>query len=225
MGNSSSLPTRSLSLLRIPVGDKSVDVYADPVVTERENPGSEISVMNSEIKCPIDLEGGVVALAVWPGAVDLVHNIDVDFSGKRVLELGCGVGLPGMFISKYCQPLEVVLTDRESARMGVEASIVANNTQKICRFEPFDWGSGKDLKAYSTEVFDYIIGSEIVYAEEQDPLVNALLAVTCASPATRIILSYRNRSESDEEYFNSKILVHFQIEKRVSDRIFVLKKI
>jgi len=174
--------------------------------------------------CPIDPEGGVVALAVWPGAIELSIALllsGINFSQKRILEIGCGVGLPGISLAKYSAPKEVVLSDRGSAKTSVEASIASNNQQNVCRFETFDWGSTTDLKSFSSTTFDYIIGSEIVYAEEQAPLINALLAVTStASFHTRIILSYRNRSEADENYFNSEILKYFKIEEKFSKNIY-----
>lgn len=228
MGNTSS--TYTLSLLKIRVCDHGIFVYADETATRRENPHCEIEHIpeSSQLLAPIDPEGGVVALAVWPGAIDLVSRLFVShmhFSNKEILELGCGIGLPGIALSKFMNPQKVVLTDRESARVAVEGSIAANQQQDRCVFESFDWGSCDDLEKFSTRKFDFVIGSEIVYAEEQAPLINALLAVTNASSTTRLILSYRNRSEEDENYFNSEILKNFKIEEKISDNIFIFYRI
>jgi len=229
MGNNTS-SAHALSLLKVPLGHHhSVMVYADEVATRRENPGSEIEVMDEAEKllCPIDPEGGVVALAVWPGAIELsiaLVSSSINFSQARILEIGCGVGLPGISLAKYFGPKEVVLSDRGSARTSVEASIASNNQQNVCRFETFDWGSSTDLKTFSSTTFDYIIGSEIVYAEEQAPLINALLAVSSSASHPRIILSYRNRSEADESYFNSEILKYFKIEEKISENIFIFSR-
>ena len=52
--------------------------------------------------CHSDLIPGVYegGLKVWECALDLVEYLaesDIDFSGMRVLELGCGAGLPAIF--------------------------------------------------------------------------------------------------------------------------------
>ncbi len=227
MGNSSS--THELNLLKVRILQHDVYVYADESATLRENQCSDIQVVSeSKFSAKIDPEGGIVALAVWPGAIELTRALlstsKLSFSNKLVLEIGCGVALPGISISKFLNPKQVVVTDRESARTTVEASIAANNEQDRCQFDTFDWGSSDNLEKFSALSFDYVIGSEIVYAEEQAPLINALLAVTQASPKTRIILSYRNRSEQDENYFNVEILKNFKIDEKISENIFIFSR-
>ena len=71
--------------------------------------------------------------------------------------------------------------------------------------------------------FDYVIGSELVYAEEQEPLLNALLTVT-ASDTCRLILYYRPHSEIDEAYMNERVLKYFEIESKTAN-ILILKRI
>jgi predicted nicotinamide N-methyase len=56
-------------------------------------------------------EGG---LKLWECALDLVHYIAANLSlvrGKRVLELGCGQGLPGICSLVYGQAAQVMFQD------------------------------------------------------------------------------------------------------------------
>ena len=236
MGNlTSTFIPHNLSLHKITFSHHhSVSIFCDPIATKRENPNSDeiISPLKNTtiLSVETDPEGGIVAFALWPGALHITrqllftnHNF---FEGKRVIELGCGVGLPGICIGKFSKPSEIVLTDRASSRKTVEASIGLNDVSTICRFESFDWGNERDLKSFSSQYFDYVIGSEIVYAEEQAPLVNALMAVTESAPdTTRVILSYTNRSGSDAEYFESEIMKKFKIDEKISENIFIFSRI
>lgn len=156
-----------------------------------------------------DMEGGIVALQVWPGSVSLSHFF-VKFRpdlvrGKQIIELGCGVGLAGISIAKLCCPASVVLTDRASVGPVVNEAIVLNRVQSTAIFASFDWGSVDDLQKFNQRVNTFqhsetvVIGSELVYAEEQEPLLNAIEAIVTSI----FVLAYTERSDTDCTYFES----------------------
>jgi hypothetical protein len=85
----------------------------------------------------------------------------------------------------------------------VNASIALNRVQSTAIFASFDWGSVEDLQKFNQRVNTFpasetvVIGSELVYAEEQEPLLNAIEAVVTST----FVLAYTERSETDRTYF------------------------
>lgn len=60
------------------------------------------------------MEFNEVSEAIWPAGLMLAEYAmqhRAEFKGKRVLELGCGVGVTGIFLWKTCAPSCVTLTD------------------------------------------------------------------------------------------------------------------
>ena len=177
---------------------------------------------------------GCVALKMWPGSVVMSKFLisgDFPYSlhGKKVIEIGCGMGLVGLSIAKFMKPESVLLTDREEIRPILSASIAANadNSCNKCEFEAFDWGDGAHLVRFRNIEIDFVFGSELVYVEDQEPLTNAIEALLSERPLTGtrpiLILFYSSRSDQDEQYFRTQICARFQLLGR-SDRIYYFQK-
>jgi hypothetical protein len=71
-----------------------------------------------------------VALRLWEAGSSLAEfflkHPDI-LSGKHVLELGAGVGLTGLVITAFCQPVSVFLTDyTEACRLNLEHNLEIN---------------------------------------------------------------------------------------------------
>ena len=201
---------------------QSLQIHLPPIrLSIFKDPNSEVLVYSHDasmgqsmpqidpLSVTPDMEGGIVALKVWPGSVSLARFlVDVRpdlVRGKRVIELGCGVGLAGISVAKLCDPGSVVLTDRASVAPVVTGAIILNQVESIASFATFDWGCVEDLQKFNQQVNTcpvgetVIIGSELVYAEEQEPLLNAIEAVVTGT----FVLAYTERSETDRMYFES----------------------
>ena len=208
--------------------DICVTVFAEPELTLRENSSTagQFDIdSGATAAVPVDECGGTIAFRVWPGALSFAQfllTISDTLRGQRIIELGCGVGLPGLTVAIYAAPASMLLTDRSCVRPVVEKGISENGIENIARFAEFDWGDPDDLAKYNQKTFDVVIGSELVYAEEQEPLINALGAVCGAS--SLLILSYRERSEGDSTYFSERILSRFRLVNRIGD-VYLLKRI
>ena len=104
---------------------------------------------------------------LWIGARALARVLaaSVDLRGKRVLDLGCGLGLTGLVAGGL--GAEVWFADREQAALEfVRASAVKN------AIERFEIVKADFLRDSIDAEFDVLLGAEIVY----DPLAYRPLA-------------------------------------------------
>ncbi|KAL9143233.1 hypothetical protein ABFS82_14G222900 [Erythranthe guttata] len=106
---------------------------------------------------------------VWPGAelmnMYLSKNSDM-LRGCSVIELGSGVGITGIFCSRFCS--KVVLTDHNDEVLKILARNIElhDSTQNsMCASaEKLEWGNHeqlKDILQRHPEGFDLVIGADI----------------------------------------------------------------
>ena len=143
-------------------------------------PGAEIPV-----DVPIGSTGATLSIAegtsggfgarMWPSAKTLVDHISAgawphELEGKRVLELGCGVGLGGLAAGYV--GADVVLTDRDEAVLRRASENLQLNRQLIEReggsatVAPLTWGHKRRMQEVLDEhgPFDIILGSDLLYS-------------------------------------------------------------
>ena len=104
-------------------------------------------------------------VALWPAAIALGHEVASRadaFRGRRVLELGAGTGLPGIVAASL--GARVVQTDRHELAMSVCKRNGARNGVETIEYHVADWTSWNDGERY-----EWIIGSDILYAEQLHP--------------------------------------------------------
>eukprot|EP00928_Gymnodinium_smaydae_P082015 TRINITY_DN65443_c0_g1_i1.p1 TRINITY_DN65443_c0_g1~~TRINITY_DN65443_c0_g1_i1.p1 ORF type:complete len:398 (+),score=106.81 TRINITY_DN65443_c0_g1_i1:186-1379(+) len=138
----------------------------------------------------------MLGAGLWSGAKVLVAYLErclprdsagaCSAAGLRVLELGAGVGLPGVALAQL--GAEVLLTDLPALVPLLEQNVVANfdvaENAALCRLEmdrarrprvaALRWGSSEDWaaiaasepSAVSGEGWDFIVGSDIGYDVE-----------------------------------------------------------
>jgi predicted nicotinamide N-methyase len=112
---------------------------------------------------------------LWPGAVALARRVSQHprLAGKRVLELGCGLGLPSLVASD--RGAEVVATDHHP---HAEAFLRANarHNRVDVAYRHLDW---RDLPP-DLGLFDLVIASDLLFSEALAPLVARTIAQTLA---------------------------------------------
>lgn len=110
---------------------------------------------------------------LWPGAVTLARRIAAAPGlgwGRRVVEVGCGLGLPALVAAR--RGATVVATDRQRAPLTVVARSAADNGDRVACVQ-MDWRA----PALAGE-FDLCIGADVAYdAQAAAPLAAALAAL------------------------------------------------
>lgn len=128
---------------------------------------------------------------LWPAAVALGHEVaslGLALKDRAVLELGAGVGLPGMVAARLGARVvqsEISETALDFARLNARE----NNITTI-RHQVLDWRD-----CHFEQRFDYILGSEILYAPEMHPHLIRVFTEALA-PGGHILISDAMREHS-----------------------------
>ncbi|GAM21709.1 hypothetical protein SAMD00019534_048840, partial [Acytostelium subglobosum LB1] len=153
-----------------------------------------------------DLTGQVI----WPAASMLTHYIvnDVDrySNDNKVLEVGSGVGICGMFLARLGK--QCVMSDYHDVVLELLEKNVQQSNDDGYPIEmlKLDWGNQEDiatLKQASTggDGYDTIIGSDVVYWRTSiDPLFNTINQLLSHRDHAQFILCYQSRSTQTDEY-------------------------
>ncbi len=103
---------------------------------------------------------------VWPSSLVLAHFMnDFDTDSKRILEVGCGIGLSSLLLNK--QHADITATDyHPEVGAFLERNVLLNQDADIT-FEQVDWAAKKDQLG----LFDLIIGSDLLYEDQHIELL------------------------------------------------------
>ncbi|KAG7380550.1 hypothetical protein PHYPSEUDO_007060 [Phytophthora pseudosyringae] len=126
--------------------------------------------------------------------------------GNRVIELGCGPGLVGV-VAAHLEPKSVVITDGDPASVALtQRNIKVNDiSEEVCTAGEYLWGDLEHPlvpKVGGHDHYDVILGADIVacpYASAFDGLMKSFLEL--AGPKTLLLLAYKKRQHSEEEFF------------------------
>ncbi len=103
---------------------------------------------------------------VWPTSVVMAMQIcKLELAGRRVLEIGCGLGLCSIVLHKM--GVDITASDyHPRVREFLDRNVVANGLPPI-RYQTGDWGRENPRLGK----FDVMIGSDILYEPEHARLV------------------------------------------------------
>ncbi|KAI3642613.1 hypothetical protein MP228_012168 [Amoeboaphelidium protococcarum] len=132
----------------------------------------------------------------------LLSAIHVPQTIRSVLELGCGTGLSGIFLSMYAMKAalnltSVLLTDYHEGVLKTAQSNVSINAaiSSLVDVHKLDW---RNFEEFSRDGFDLIIGTDLVYDMEAAlALPKVLKHITV--PGTQIILLLPQRRNFERE--------------------------
>ncbi|GAB4332324.1 MAG: methyltransferase domain-containing protein [Calditrichia bacterium] len=130
---------------------------------------------------------------VWPSALALAGHIaenNAVSENQTVLEIGCGLGIPGMVAAKYTEM--VLMTDYMEDALFFTQLNCMTNLGRVPHCKLMDWRQLEDL-----EPFDIILASDVVYEKRYFwPLIE--LFKTLLRPDGKILLAEPNRSVAQE---------------------------
>jgi predicted nicotinamide N-methyase len=119
---------------------------------------------------------------IWPSSLVLAHYMaDYDTGTKRILEVGCGMALSSLLLSK--QLADITATDyHPEVNTFLQRNILLNEGRAI-DFEQVDWTGSSD----SLGLFDIIIGSDLLYEDSHIDLL-ARFIEGHSKPACEVII-------------------------------------
>lgn len=119
---------------------------------------------------------------IWPSSLVLAHFMsDYETAGKRVLEIGCGIGLPSLVLNH--KNVDVTATDYHPETGNFLLRNTQLNNNNAINYERVDWAD----KDSDLGLFDIIIGSDILYEDEHIQLL-ARFIERHANPECKVIL-------------------------------------
>lgn len=107
---------------------------------------------------------------LWPSSVALAQHVTqhLDMAGRRILELGCGLGLVGVVAALHGG--RVLCTDYEPDALAFARHNARRNACQQIQFRLVDWRRPALRRRY-----DYILASDVIYeARNFGPLVAVL---------------------------------------------------
>lgn len=126
---------------------------------------------------------------IWPSAVGLVEFIStlfpLRFEELRVLEVGCGLALPSLYLAK--KGAQVTATDFHPEVPVFLKKNIELNRVKTLRFENMNWTENAEALPRNL-LYDWVIGSDILY-ESQHPEPVARALASFVKPAGKILLA------------------------------------
>ena len=109
----------------------------------------------------------------WLSSIALLLYVEENkaaFAGKRVLELGSGVGLPSMYIAKTCGPASVTATDADYVTLAL--NVERNELQDAIHVMKLDW---EDVQVtYACDTYDVLVASDCVYRDNHRAFMTAV---------------------------------------------------
>ncbi|XP_022328199.1 histidine protein methyltransferase 1 homolog [Crassostrea virginica] len=166
---------RAFKFNNVDVNCYKIEDLEEWILDKNSEKGPEKSVLKSAAVSHSDLvpdvyEGG---LTVWECGCDLAEYIAhecIDFTGKSVMELGCGAALPGICAMKLGAE-RLYVQDYNSE---VISYLTIPNVQDLnktdtcqCRFFSGDWAGFQQYAESNPDIrFDYILTAETIYNTE-----------------------------------------------------------
>lgn len=119
---------------------------------------------------------------IWPSGLVLAHHMaNYDIRAKRILEIGCGIGLSSLVLNE--RGADITATDQHPEAERFLLRNTELNDAATIKFERNDWADDTS----SIGKFDLIIGSDLLYEDEQIELLANYVA-RHAKPKSDVIL-------------------------------------
>lgn len=131
---------------------------------------------------------------LWSSSIALARHVaEMELSGKRVVEVGCGVGLPAM--AALASGAEVTATDHYDAALDFAAHNARENTGREFTTAMLDWRVPETWEAVGR--FDVVLGADVLY-ERRNTLPLADVVEALLAPGGEALFADPGRREAGE---------------------------
>lgn|SRR5690554_5554281 len=131
---------------------------------------------------------------LWPASKALARAVkSIDIENRRILELGCGLGLPSLVLKS--RGANVIASDKHPlAEAFLDYNAKLNRVPEV-QFIDLDWNPVH--RDPHLGFFDTIIGSDILYERDHADMLASLVNLI-ATPVAKVLITcpgrgYRNR--------------------------------
>lgn len=162
---------------------------------------------------------------IWPASqvlTEILGQRESDWTYKSVLELGCGLAIPSLWLAK--RGARVLATDANpEVPAFLAANLSLNGLEGRVRFSDLDWETLSEEEKPKDD-FDWIVASEILYDEEQvKGLARALRTLRGPQTKTLIIDPGRPYLETFLEALQENLGVRVELKShKTEDRSYWL---
>lgn len=125
---------------------------------------------------------------LWPSGHVLAHAmLTFDIEGRRILELGCGLGLASLVLHR--RGADITASDSHPlARAFLEENLRLNNFPPM-KFEIGNWSRDDSRLG----LFDLIIGSDLLYDRDQPRALSSFVSLHSAA-AVEVVIADPDRA-------------------------------
>ena len=130
---------------------------------------------------------------IWPSAIALARHVSTrNLNGRRVAELGCGVGLPS--VVALDRGAEVTATDHYTAALDFARQNAKTNTGRELKTAHLDWHS-PPVEGFGK--FDLVLAADVLYEQRNVPALAALIPGLLA-PGGEALVSNPGRRDTPD---------------------------
>lgn len=137
----------------------------------------------------LDIWDSGIALGIYVSGLKSIVN-------QRILELGCGCGIGGLFAAQF--GAEVVFSDNQSYAIDLARLNCSINGIKNASFNIIDWCNDNA----DNEKYDFVMGADLIY--ENDAIRSLLLTIDNYTSKSGEFI-YADPSRSNLDSFNEKL--------------------
>ncbi len=204
-------PVNTQAAVRFKFGRQSVLIQAPPDI----DPLLEECIERS----PNDVDSIPYYAFLWPAAQGLaryIHAKRTRVAGKRVIELGCGLGLPSIVAAQ--RGAQVLATDfHAGTESWLQRNAQANDVELA--FHTYDWNEA--FEGVSFESAEIVLGSDLLYEKRHIPaLVCSIERLTLLGGEAWIADPGR---EGLEIFERTMVKAGWKCELAPDDDIFILR--
>ncbi len=128
---------------------------------------------------------------LWPSAIALAQYIsNENLLGRRVVELGCGVGLPSVI--SLAREAKVTATDHYEVALDFARYNARTNLGLELETRLLDW---HDPVAQALGPFDFVLAADVLYEGRNVTALSALIP-TLLAPSGEILLADPRRKDT-----------------------------